>query len=102
MDKLSNTKRLIRARHVRVTQHAQQEMIAEDFTLDEILNAILDSNIIEDYPFHRRGACCLLGGITYNGRLVHIVCTTEYPVVVIITVYEPKLPKWTSLTERKI
>jgi len=49
---------------IRVTQHAQVEMDEEDIALDEVLEAIATAQILEDYPDHRRGACCLLGGLT--------------------------------------
>lgn len=86
---------------VRVTQHAQQEMVADGVTLDEVLEAIAVGTIIEDYPEHRRGACCLLHGLTSSGRSLHIVCTTDKPVLILITVYEPTPPKWITPTQRR-
>jgi len=89
-----------KAKNIRVTQHAHQEMVEEDISLDEILEAIYRGQILENYPKHRRGACCLLYGITSSGRPLHIVCTTALPVLIIITVYEPKAPKWITPTPR--
>lgn len=51
----------------RVTQHGQQEMVEEAIRLDEVLQAIGRSEMLENYPEHRRGACCLLGGATDEG-----------------------------------
>jgi len=81
---------------IRVTLHATSEMMEEAIALDDVLEAIGadDATILEDYPEHRRGACCLVGGSTRQGRPLHVVCTTAQPVLVIITVYEPKPPKW--------
>ena len=89
------------AENIRVTQHAQQEMVEENITFAEVLQAIGTAQILENYPEHRRGSCCLLNGITENQRPLHIVCTTAQPVLIIITVYEPKLPKWVSPTQRR-
>ena len=89
-----------RSGQVRITQHAQQEMVEEEILLDEVLEAIVKSKILEDYPDHKRGSCCLLGGATRTGRPLHIVCTTALRVLVIITTYEPLLPKWLSPTQR--
>ena len=50
--------------NIRVTQHAQQEMVEENIMLDEVLEAIATGQILENYPEHRRGACCLLNGLT--------------------------------------
>ncbi len=89
------------AENIRITQHAQQEMAEEIITLDEVLQAIATAQILENYPEHKRGPCCLLNGVTDNGRPVHIVCTTAQPVLIVITVYEPKLPKWVTPTQRR-
>jgi hypothetical protein len=76
-------------------------MVEEDILLDEVLEAIVTGQILENYPQHRRGACCLLYGLTQAGRPLHIVCTTVRPVLIIITVYQPKLPKWITPTQRR-
>jgi hypothetical protein len=89
------------ANNVRITQHAQQEMTEESIALDEVLQAIATGQILENYPEHRRGACCLLNGLTRNKRPLHIVCTTTQSVLILITVYEPKPPKWVTPTQRR-
>ena len=90
----------VAARLVRVTQHAQQEMVEEGVSLEDVFQAVATGRVLENYPEHRRGACCLAGGSTRSGRAIHVVCTTELPVMVIITVYEPKAPKWVTPTRR--
>jgi hypothetical protein len=88
--------------NIRITQHAQQEMIEEGIILDQVLEAIATGQILENYPEHRRGACCLLDGLTRSGRPLHIVCTTARSILVIITVYEPRPPKWITPTQRRL
>ena len=90
-----------RASDMRVTQHAQQEMAEEHISLDEILEAVSQGRILEEYPHHRRGACCLIYGLSKEGRAIHVVCTTARPTLIIITVYEPALPKWTTPSQRR-
>jgi len=85
---------------VRVTLHAHQEMLDEGITLDEVLQALGSAEVLEDYSEHRRGACCLALGFTQAGRPLHVVCTTAQPTLIIITVYEPRAPKWVSPTAR--
>jgi len=92
---------LAQSEAVRVTIHAHQQMVEESVSMEDVLEAIATGAIIEDYPAHRRGACCLVGGTTRAGRPLHIVCTTTQPVLVIITVYEPKPPKWTTPVQRR-
>jgi hypothetical protein len=88
--------------NIRVTQHAQQEMVEEDVVLDQVLEVISTGRILESYPEHRRGACCLLCGFTRSERPLHIVCTTARPELIIITVYEPRPPKWITPTQRRL
>jgi hypothetical protein len=90
------------AGEVRITQHAQIEMDAEEITLDEVLMAISNGALLEDYSEHKRGPCCLLYGRTFEERHLHIVCTTALPLLVVITVYEPLPPKWVSPVQRRI
>ncbi len=97
---LTSIRRQAKAENVRFTLHAHQEMIAEDIKLDEIFWAIANSQIVEHYPDHKRGACALIWGLAQNERPLHIVCTTNYSALIIITVYEPKLPKWITPTQR--
>lgn len=86
----------IQAGEFRITQHAQQEMVEENITLAELVEAIATGTILEDYPQHRRGPCCLLSGETARRSPLHVVCTTELPVVIAITAYEPRPPKWVT------
>ena len=88
-------------RHLRLTDHAVEEMLAEEIALAEVLEAIERCQLLEDYSAHKRGACCLVGGATARGRALHIVCTSALPLLVIITVYEPRPPKWLSPTRRR-
>lgn len=47
------------ARALRITDHAREEMEEESIALAEVLEAIAVGQIIENYPEHRRGSCCL-------------------------------------------
>ena len=99
-DRIDKIRLQARTDKFRLTQHAHQEMVEESITLEEVLDAIDTGQIIEHYPEHRRGACGLLNGTTHGGRSIHIVCTTAHPILIIITVYEPKPPKWPTSTQR--
>jgi len=97
---LNQIKSQAAAEKFRVTQHAHEEMVEEGVSLAEVLEAIQSSALLEYYAEHRRGPCCLLNGLTKAGRPLHVVCTTAQPVLVLITVYEPKPPKWVTPRQR--
>lgn len=88
------------AEAVRITQHAHEEMVAEGASLQEVLEVLVSGEILENYPDHRRGPCCLVCGFTKKGWPPHVVCTTARPALIVITVYEPKPPKWITPTQR--
>ena len=85
---------------VRVTLHGHQEMVAEDISFGEVRDVLLNATLLENYPSHKRGACCLVCARTSHRRYVHVVCTTSLETAIIITVYEPKPPKWRTPFER--
>lgn len=76
--------------------HAEKERYAEDITVSDLETAISNGEILEDYTNDPRGPCCLILGYSKN-RPIHIVCGyTPIKWIRIITVYIPKLPKWTN------
>ena len=85
---------------LKVTAHAHQEMAEDDVSLDDVRSVLGDAVLLENYPEHRRGSCCLACGRAKDGRNIHVVCTTSLEVAIIITVYVPKPPKWISPFER--
>ena len=85
---------------LRITVHAHQEMVEENVMLDDLINALRQATLVENYPEHKRGPCCLVCGQSASGRSLHVVCTTSLDLAIIITVYEPKSPKWVTPLKR--
>jgi hypothetical protein len=81
---LETIRRQIDREQVRFTAHAHAEMVEEAITLAEVFQALAGGEILENYPKHQRGACCLVGGFSKTGRPLHVVCTTANPLLVVI------------------
>ena len=96
MDVLDKIRNQVRDGQYRISDHAHREMLNDGFLLQDLVEGVLSGEVLEDYPEHRRGPCCLLNGTTAGNRPIHIVCTTSLPVAIMITVYEPKPPKWVN------
>lgn len=79
----------------RFTLHALEQADVRSIEEDSILTALINGEIIEDYPEDQRGHSCLVLGYD-NGRAVHVVCSMHEDTLIIITVYEPKPPKWSD------
>jgi hypothetical protein len=86
-------------RRIKLTLHAQTEMSNDDVSVSELLAVLHDCVMIENYPDHRRGECCLVCGKGCN-RFLHVVCATSLPELLIITVYVPSPPKWETPYKR--
>ena len=66
----------------------------------EIEAAMLNAQLLEDYPDWWLGPSCLICGQTKAGRDLHIVGSYSDLPVTIITVYEPRPPGWVTPTLR--
>ena len=86
---------------LRITAHAHQEMTEEDVVLDDVIDVLRAATVVENYPEHKRGACCLVAGRTRRNRVLHVVCSTSLDFAVVITVYEPKPARWVTPYERR-
>ena len=62
---------------VYVTAHAHREMVAEAIVMDDVLSVLRCATLVENYPDHERGGCCLVCGRGLSGRYVHVVCSTS-------------------------
>ncbi len=83
-----------------VTLHGHHEMVKEGIFYETLRKALLQCQVIENYPDHQRGPCCLVCGWVGSARFLHVVCTTMREVIVVITVYEPTAPKWVTPFQR--
>jgi len=100
-EKLEALRRAVTQYGLVMTAHADEEAREEDISLQDIHEVIVNGEIIEDYPTHRRGPCCLIHARVSSGRNLHLVATTERIPPRIITVYEPKHPYWLTPRERR-
>ena len=79
------------------SKHAVDQSIVRQIRLHEIVEAIVNGQIIEDYPNDKYAPSCLICGVTQTSRTIHI--QSSYPsraLVKIITVYEPDPNKWNN------
>ncbi|MBW4461516.1 MAG: DUF4258 domain-containing protein [Nodosilinea sp. WJT8-NPBG4] len=83
----------IRAEEYVYTSHADIERKADDLTLMQVEEALLNGEVLEQYPDTGRGESCLILG--YSGNFpIHVVCGWRGERVAVITVYIPGPPKF--------
>lgn len=77
-----------------ITQHTLTRCTQRNINVDEIIQAIQNGKIIEQYPDDYPNPSCLILGITLNERILHVVCGTDNENLWIITVYVPNIINW--------
>jgi len=83
-----------------ISLHADDERLADGLTISEIESALVDCEVIEQYPEDPRGESYLALGIV-NDKPLHFVCgKNRAGHLVLITVYIPSMPKWKDLYTR--
>lgn len=85
---------LIGKRKYLFSEHADEEKTKDQLTVDEIEEAILSGEIIDERLDDPRGSSSLIAGKTRSGRLIHIVIGIRFDMPVIVTVYIPSEDKW--------
>lgn len=82
------------SKNILFTAHALDEMNSENviITVAEVMQAVTEGEVIEDYPEDRRGHSCLM--FHQNDRPLHVVCAPKAHYPAIITAYRPDPQKW--------
>ena len=84
------------------SQHATDQTIIRHIRVQEVREAIEESEVIEDYPNDKYGPSCLILGFTKSKRPLHIQCSyPSRPLVKIITLYEPDPLRWIHFKTRR-
>ncbi len=75
--------------------HAINQISRPDrmITTDEIREAVLLGEIIEEYPEDQRGESCLIF-YAKQDRVIHVVCAPKTEYLAIITAYVPATDQW--------
>lgn len=84
------------------SRHALKRVVERNISDQEIRQAGLQAEIIEDYPEDKYSPSCLLLGFTQTGRPLHIqVSLAETDLVRIATIYDPDPSEWINYSQRR-
>lgn len=71
-----------------LTEHADEQRINDNLSVDDLVSAILSGEILEEYFDDPRGPECLIRGFAQDGRVTCLVVGyDDEENVIIITVY---------------
>ena len=90
-------------KRVRVSDHADEEALADNLSFDEIAHSVEHGEILEDYPDDKPFPSCLIHGSTPGGDPVHSVWAynRETAFAVLITTYRPDPDRWIEWRKRR-
>lgn len=93
---ISSIHQRIRIGHYLIRSHVLQHALKEGFTRQDIVEAILNGQIIEEYPEVKRALVCGYTKLTTHDKIyLHIVCEVADPIFVeLITAYYPDESVW--------
>ncbi len=88
------------------TLHARSEMESEEpgaIKEAEVFEAVINGEVIEDYPDDEPYQSCLVFGLTKGGRPLHIVCacSEDEGMAIVITTYQPDEKRWIDFKRRR-
>lgn len=84
------------------SKHALDQSILRKITIQELHEAILDGEVIEDYPEDKYGPSCLVFGRTKSDRPLHVQCShPSREIIKIITLYQPDPEQWIDYKVRR-
>ena len=83
----------VRGGQFMLSAHADQEAADENIAIGQIRDAILNDEMLEYYADTGRGESGLILGFV-DSKPIHVVCGWRRELVLIITVYIPKPPRF--------
>lgn len=87
-------KRLVRQGRYLFSKHAGEERTKDKLTIDEVIEAALAGEVIEERPDDPRGESRLVAGKTNTSKNIHVVIGQRDNIPLFVTIYKPGRKKW--------
>ena len=81
---------------LRWTNHMFVRLIQRNISMQNVVNAIMDGEIIEEYPDDYPYPSCLIIGYTVGNKTIHVVCGIGEGEVWLIAAYYPDRARWSE------
>ena len=93
---IEDFRKINKSENIIISLHGQLRMNERCISVDDVINAIDNGEIIEQYPADFPFPSCLVLGISVKGQYIHVVVSLNEGKIYLITVYVPSLDKWES------
>lgn len=91
---IDSIKQMVKNGKIRWTNHVIVRLFQRNITEEDVVNALLNGEIIEEYENDYPYPSCLVYGINLNNEVLHIVCGLNEIELWIITAYYPDNIEW--------
>lgn len=91
---IEDFRRLNKSENIVIPLHGQLRLNERNISVDDIMNAIDNGEIIEQYPKDFPFPSCLILGISVNNIYIHVVVSLNENKIYLITAYVPSSDKW--------
>lgn len=85
-----------KANQLRWTNHVLLRLLQRNISTDDVVYALMNGEIIEQYPEDCPYPSCLVLGITIESNCIHVVCGASDIELWLITAYYPNPDEWTD------
>ena len=102
VDPIALIRERIRNDRFEFSQHATDQSIIRNISVEEVRDAIATGELVENYPDDKFGPSCLILGFTAANRPLHVHCSyPSRPAIKLITLYEPDPSRWIDFKVRR-
>ncbi len=99
---IEDFRKINKSENIIISLHGQLRLNERNITVDDVMNAIDNGEIIEQYPDDFPFPSCLILGLSINDVYIHIVVSMNDGKIYLITAYVPNTDKWEAdLKNRK-
>ena len=88
--------RLYKEQYVHWTNHMLERIFSRGIGMEDVESALVQGEIIEQYPTDYPHPSCLILGRTKAGKALHVVCGSSGVELWLITAYFPSPVEWTE------
>ena len=93
---IEDFRRINKRENIIISLHGHLRLNERNISVDDVMNAIDNGEIIEQYPEDFPFPSCLILGITIHNQYIHVVVSMNENVIYLITAYLPNSDKWES------
>ena len=93
---IEDFRKINKSENIIISLHGQLRLNERNISVDDVMNAIDNGEIIEQYPEDFPFPSCLILGLTVASIYIHVVVSMNDGKIYLVTAYIPSPDKWES------